>query len=85
MMDSNENAAMERNDVLSELNILICYMHESELRMQSYGAMNMSTWIGIFRDLDEKQPPVYGFQICTLPEAFARVLAGTAPCSGRRW
>ena len=26
------------------MNILICYMHESELRMQSYGATNMSTW-----------------------------------------
>ena len=43
-MNLNENDAMEWNDVLSEMNILICYMHESELRMQSYEAMNMSTW-----------------------------------------
>ena len=44
-MNSNENYAMEWNDVLSEMNILICYMHELELRMQSYNAINMSTWI----------------------------------------
>ena len=43
-MNSNENDAMEWNDVLSEMNILICYMHESELRMQSYGMMNMGIW-----------------------------------------
>ena len=41
-MNSNENDAMEWNDVLSEMNILICYMHESELRMQSYGTMNIA-------------------------------------------
>ena len=35
------------------MNILICYMHESKLRMQSYGAMNMSKWIWNFWDLDE--------------------------------
>ena len=43
-MNSNKNDAMELNDVLSEMNILICYMHELDLRMQSYGATNMSTW-----------------------------------------
>ena len=43
-MNSNENDAMEWNDVLSEANILICYMHESELRMQSYDTMNMCIW-----------------------------------------
>ena len=48
---------MEWNDVLSEMNILICYMHESELRMKSYEAANMSTWICEFQDLEEKQPP----------------------------
>ena len=47
-MNSNENDAMELNDVLSEMNILTCYMHESELWMQSYEAMNMGTWIGDF-------------------------------------
>ena len=51
-MSSNENDAMEWNDVLSEMNILICYMHESELRMQSYEAMNMSKKI---RDLGKKR------------------------------
>ena len=56
-MNSNENDAMEWNDVLSEMNILICYMHESELRMQSYGAPNRGTWIYEFQDLEEKQPP----------------------------
>ena len=52
-MNSNENDAMEWNDVLSEMNILICYMHESELQMQSYGAMNMSIWIWENGDLEE--------------------------------
>ena len=52
-MNSNENDAMERNDVLSEVNILICYMRESELRMQSYGVMNMCTWTENIWDLDE--------------------------------
>ena len=52
-MNSNENDAMERNDLLSEVNILICYMHESELRMQSYGAMNRGTWTENSEDLDE--------------------------------
>ena len=33
------------------MNILICYMHESELQMQSYEAMNRSTWIWNFGDL----------------------------------
>ena len=50
-MSSNENDAMEWNDVLSEMNILICYMHESELRMQSYGARKKGTWI---RDLGKE-------------------------------
>ena len=36
-MNSNENDAMERNDVLSEMSILICYMHESELRTEAHG------------------------------------------------
>ena len=56
-MNSNENDAMEWNDVLSEMNILICYMHESELRMQSYGATNMSAWTEKSEDLDEKKSP----------------------------
>ena len=56
-MNSNENDAMEWNDVLSEMNILICYMHESELRMQSYGASNMGIWTKNIRDLVEKTTP----------------------------
>ena len=55
-MNSNDNDAMEWNDVLSETNIFICYMHESELRMQSYDMMNMSKKI---RDLGKKSPRVY--------------------------
>ena len=43
-MNSNENDAMEWNDVLVEANILIYYMPKSELRMQSYGASNIATW-----------------------------------------
>ena len=39
-MNWNENDAMEWNDVLSETNILICYMPKTELRMHSYDAMN---------------------------------------------
>ena len=41
-MNSNENDAMEWNDLLSEMNILIYYMHELELRMQSYGTLNIA-------------------------------------------
>ena len=54
-MNSNENDAMERNDVLSVMNILICYMHESELRMQSYGAANMGIWSKNSEDLVKKK------------------------------
>ena len=39
------------------MNILICYMPESELLMQSYGATNMSTWTENIRDLEKIQPP----------------------------
>ena len=39
------------------MNILICYMHESELQMQSYDAKNKGTWIRDSRDLDELIPP----------------------------
>ena len=42
-MSSNENDAGRSNDVLVEANILICYTHESELRMQSYDMMKMGT------------------------------------------
>ena len=41
------------------MNILICYMHESEQQMQSYEAMNMSTWIWNFWDLEEIRPRVH--------------------------
>ena len=57
-MNSNENDAMEWNDVLSEMNILICYMHESELRMQSYGAANKGTWTENIRDLEKNNPQI---------------------------
>ena len=57
-MNSNENDAMEGNDVISEMNILICYMHESELWMQSYGVMNMSTWTENIRDLEKNNPQI---------------------------
>ena len=39
-MTSNEYDAMERNDVLVEANNMTYYMHETELRMQRYDAMN---------------------------------------------
>ena len=48
-MNSNENNAMEWNDVLFEANILICYMPKTELRVQSYDAMNMAKKLG-FRE-----------------------------------
>ena len=35
-MNSNEN------DVLSETNIMICYMPKTELRMRRYSTMNMA-------------------------------------------
>ena len=40
------------------MNILICYMHESEPRMQSYDAMNRGTWIWEFRGLRRNLYPV---------------------------
>ena len=41
-MTSNENGAMERNDVLVEANNLTYYTHETELRMQRYSRSNMA-------------------------------------------
>ena len=43
--------------MLSETNILICYMPKTELWMQSYDAMNMSIWIWEFRGLGGIIPP----------------------------
>ena len=68
---------------MHEMNILICYMHESELRMQSYEAMNRSTWIWNFEDLEEKQPPDLGFTIHGTRTEVAALLAGEA--RRRRW
>ena len=47
-MNSNENDAMRWNDVLSETNILICYVRKTELRMQSYDAMNKGKILGFW-------------------------------------
>ena len=47
-MSFNENDVVELNDVFVEANILIYYMSKTELRMQSFKAMNMSTWIWDF-------------------------------------
>ena len=52
-MNSNENDAMIWNYLLSEMNILVCYMPEMELRMQSYGTMNKGIWIWKNGDLEE--------------------------------
>ena len=41
-MNSNENDAMEINEVLVETNNLTYYTHETDLRMQRYNAMNMA-------------------------------------------
>ena len=38
------------------MNILICYTPKTELRMQCYEAMNMSTWIWKFGDLVKIYP-----------------------------
>ena len=40
-MSSNVNHTMKRNDVLFEVNNLVCYMPKTEPRVQSCGAMNM--------------------------------------------
>ena len=40
-MSSNEYDAMERNEVLVEVNNTY-YTHKTELQMQSYDAMNMA-------------------------------------------
>ena len=41
-MSSNENDAMERNEVLVEANNLTYYTHETEQYVRSYDAMNMA-------------------------------------------
>ena len=41
-MNSNEHDTMEQNEEHLMKNILIYHMHETELRMQSYDAMNMA-------------------------------------------
>ena len=41
-MSSNENDAMELNEVLVGTNNLTYYTHETKLRMQRYDAMNMA-------------------------------------------
>ena len=46
-MSSNENDAMEWNDVLVEANIFIYYMSKSELRMQSYGRSKFVRKLGL--------------------------------------
>ena len=44
-VSSNENDAMEWNEVLVEANNLTYYTHEMELRMQRYNAVNMASYI----------------------------------------
>ena len=46
-MHSNENDAMERNDVLSQANIFICYMPKTELCMRRYGTANIGKKLGL--------------------------------------
>ena len=41
-MNSNEHDVMELNVVLVEMHNSTYYTHETELRMQRYGAMNMA-------------------------------------------
>ena len=55
------------------MNILICYMPKTELRMRRYDTMNRSIWIWDFWDLEEKPPP--RSRVCTCPEVH-RGLAG---------
>ena len=52
-MDSNKHGAMEQNEEDNQMNILICHTHETELRWQSYDAMNMAKKISE-KDLEEK-------------------------------
>ena len=64
--------------MLSEANILICYMPKTELRMQSYSMMKMGTWIRVSR---EKVNPRRYFHIwiargSRFDEGVAGVLAG---------
>ena len=64
-------------------------MYESELLMQSYEAMNKSTWIWNFWDLEEKQPPDLGFTVHRIwigarRSRTAGALAGAAGRGGRR-
>ena len=53
--------------MLSEANILICYMHASELRMQSYGMMKIAK--KIMREEEKVNPRDFWIQICTWFEA----------------
>ena len=45
-MNSNENDAMRLNDVLSETNILICYMTKRELRLRRYKQSKIARKLG---------------------------------------
>ena len=45
------------------MNILIYYMHETDLRMMSYGMMNMGTCDENLRDLGENRGQPAGIQI----------------------
>ena len=50
-MNSNEN------DVLFEANILICYMPKMDLRMQSYGTMNMAKYLRLGTKVNRRPDP----------------------------
>ena len=53
--DSNKHGAMEQNEEDNQMNISVYYTPKTELRMQSYDAMNMSRKYEQEKDLDENR------------------------------
>ena len=97
-MSSNENDAMERNDVLVEANILIQYTSKTELRIQRYHRSNYAQKLGFgeekstemifFPDLDLARFPRFAAVTVAAglgeEEAGRGELAGVEERPGRR-
>ena len=84
-MNSKENDAMRCNDVLSETNILICYMPKTELRMRSYDAMNIGKKIRV-RDGKSTEIQIRIWHCSRADyEVHRSELAGVDDADGSRW
>ena len=60
------------------MNILVCYMPKTDLRIQSYGTMNMGIWIWEFRGLSEIIPPETDLGFRARRSRWGRAFAGVS-------